>query len=158
MVRWSTIRLLLSIVLAESWATRQVDYTNAFAQADLREEVYLEFPKMFGPKSGAKIVLKLLKRFYGLRQAPRTFFEKLRDGLLERGYQLSTTDPCLFMKHGITCVVYVYDTIFAGADASILEEVIHSLGVNDTEQRHTFQLRNEGGSRCFSGHSNCQDG
>ena len=150
-VQWSTIRLLLSTVLTESWATRQVDYTNAFAQADLREEVYLEFPKMFGPKSGANVVLKLLKSLYGLRQAPRTFFEKLRDGLLERGYQQSTTDPCLFMKQGIMCVVYVDDTIFAGADASILEEEIRLLGVSDTEQRHTFQLRNEGEVGAFLG-------
>ena len=45
---------MLSTVLAEeSWATLQVDYTNAFAQATLKEELYLEFPTMFGPKSGA---------------------------------------------------------------------------------------------------------
>ena len=106
---------------------------------------------MFGPKSGANVVLKLLKSLYGLRQAPRTFFEKLRDGLLERGYQQSTTDPCLFMKQGIMCVVYVDDTIFAGADASILEEEIRLLGVSDTEQRHTFQLRNEGEVGAFLG-------
>ena len=84
-VQWSTIRLLLSTVLTEGWATRQVDYTNAFAQADLREEVYLEFPKMFGPISGKNVVLKLILSLYGRRQVPRTFFKKLRDGLLERG-------------------------------------------------------------------------
>ena len=50
-VQWSTVRLLLSTVLTEGWATRQVDYTNAFAQAMLKEEVYIEFPKMFGPQS-----------------------------------------------------------------------------------------------------------
>ena len=150
-VQWSTIRLLLSTVLTEGWATRQVDYTNAFAQADLKEEVYLEYPKMFAPKSGANVVLKLLKSLYGLRQAPRTFFEKLRDGLLERGYVQSENDPCLFMKKGILCVVYVDDTIFAGADSSILEEEIRLLGVNDTEQRHSFQLRNEGEVGAFLG-------
>jgi hypothetical protein len=85
-VQWSTIRLLLSTVLTEGWATRQVDYTNAFAQANLNEEVYLEFPKMFAFKSQSNVILKLAKSVYGLRQAPRTFFEKLRDALLERGY------------------------------------------------------------------------
>ena len=150
-VQWSTIRLLLSTVLTEGWATRQVDYTNAFAQADLREEVYLEFPKIFGPKSGASVVLKLIKSLYGLRQAPRTFFEKLRDGLLERGYTQSENDPCLFMKQGILCVVYFDDTIFAGADSAVLEEEIRQLGVSETEQRHTFQLRNEGEVGAFLG-------
>ncbi|KAI2499350.1 hypothetical protein MHU86_15132 [Fragilaria crotonensis] len=150
-VQWSTIRLLLSTVLTEGWATRQVDYTNAFAQANLNEEVYLEFPKMFAPKSRSNVVLKLIKSLYGLRQAPRTFFEKLRDGLLERGYTQSQNDPCLFMKDGILCVVYVDDTIFAGADSSILEEEIRALGVSDTEQRHSFQLRNEGEVGAFLG-------
>ena len=56
-VQRSTIRLLLSTVLTEGWATRQVDYTNAFAQANLHEEVYLEYPKMFAPKSRANLVL-----------------------------------------------------------------------------------------------------
>jgi hypothetical protein len=150
-VQWSTIRMLLITVLTEGWATRQVDYTNAFAQADLREEVYLECPKMFAPKSGNDLVLKLIKSLYGLRQAPRTFFEKLRDGLLERGYVQSVNDPCLFMKQGIICVVYVDDTIFAGADSAVLEEEIRLLGVSDTEQRHTFQLRNEGEVGAFLG-------
>ena len=150
-VQWSTIRLLLSTVLTEGWATRQVDYTNAFAQANLNEEVYLEFPKMFAPKSRSNVVLKLVKSLYGLRQAPRTFFEKLRDGLLERGYTQSQNDPCLFMKNGILCVVYVDDTIFAGADSDILEEEIRALGVSDTEQRHSFQLRNEGEVGAFLG-------
>ena len=150
-VQWSTIRLLLSMVLTEGWATRQVDYTNAFAQANLKEEVYLEFPKMFAPKSRANVVLKLVKSLYGLRQAPRTFFEKLRDGLLERGYTQSKNDACLFMKEGILCVVYVDDTIFAGAEASVLEEEIRALGVNDTEQQHKFQLRNEGEVGAFLG-------
>ena len=92
-VQWSTIRLLLSTVLTEGWTTRQVDYTNAFAQAELKEEVYVEYPKMFGPKSGPDRVLHLLKSLYGLRQAPRTFFEKLKSGLEERGWKQSAIDP-----------------------------------------------------------------
>jgi hypothetical protein len=54
-VQWSTIHLLVSTVLTEGWATRQVDYTNAFAQAGLKEEIFLEFPQMFGPKSGENV-------------------------------------------------------------------------------------------------------
>jgi hypothetical protein len=34
-VHWSTFRMLLTLVLKEGWATRQVDYTNAFAQAEV---------------------------------------------------------------------------------------------------------------------------
>lgn len=41
-VQWSTVRLVLILTLKNGWSTRQVDYTNAFAQADLQEEVCIE--------------------------------------------------------------------------------------------------------------------
>jgi hypothetical protein len=150
-VHWSTIRLLLSTVLTEGWTTRQVDYTNAFAQAELREEVYVECPRLFGPKSGTDKVLRLLKSLYGLRQAPRTFFEKLKAGLEEREWKQSEIDPCLFLKSGMMCVVYVDDTIFASANGDDLEQEILSLGISTNAQRHTFELRNEGEVSAFLG-------
>ena len=70
---------------------------------------------------------------------------------MARGYTQSQIDPCLFMKQGIICVCYVDDTIFAGADPDVLEAEIQSLGVNNKEQRHTFQLRNEGEVGAFLG-------
>ena len=150
-VQWSTIRLLLSTVLTEGWTTRQVDYTNAFAQAELKEEVYVEYPRMFGSKSGAGRVLHLLKSLYGLRQAPRTFFEKLKAGLEERGWQQSVVDPCLFLKRGMICVVYVDDTIFATKDTADLDKEIAALGISTSEQQHTFALRDEGEVSAFLG-------
>jgi Reverse transcriptase (RNA-dependent DNA polymerase) len=150
-VQWSTIRLLLSTVLTEGWTTRQVDYTNAFAQAELKEEVYVEYPRMFGSKTGSGRVLHLLKSLYGLRQAPRTFFEKLKAGLEERGWQQSVIDPCLFLKKGMICVVYVDDTIFASLDTADLDAEIAALGIFTSEQQHTFALRDEGEVSAFLG-------
>ena len=150
-VQWSTIRLLLSTVLTEGWTTRQVDYTNAFAQAALKEDVYVECPRLFGPASGTDKVLHLRKSLYGLRQAPRTFFEKLKAGLLERGWIQSEIDPCLFLKLGMICVVYVDDTIFASANIVDLDAAISSLGISVDDQQHTFALRDEGEVSAFLG-------
>lgn len=143
-VQWSTVRLLLTLILSNNWTTKQVDYTNAFAQAELNENVYIEPPKGFARKDKKDMVLKLLKSLYGLKQAPRTFFEKLKEGLLERGFTQSILDPCLFMKNNMMCVVYVDDTIIAGPDPEAIEQLITSLGVAKDEQRHTFELRDEG--------------
>jgi hypothetical protein len=60
-VAWSTVRILLTMVLQECCNTKQVDYTNAFAQAELNEKVYVEPPKLFEIRSGKDLVLKLLK-------------------------------------------------------------------------------------------------
>ena len=143
-IQWSTVRLLLTLILANNWVTKQVDYTNAFAQATLKEEVYIEPPFGFKWADGNDKVLKLIKSLYGLKQAPRTFFLKLRDGLLERGFTQSKIDPCLFMKHDMICVVYVDDTVIACPNADDIEKLIESLGVCKEEQRHTFELRDEG--------------
>jgi hypothetical protein len=142
--QWSTVRIILTMVLHNGWATKQVDYTNSFAQVEMKETVYIEAPKLFGPKSGKDLVLLLSKSLYGLKQAPRTFYEKLRDGLLERGFTQSEIDPCLFMKKDCICVVYVDDTIFSGPDALLLEREIKSLGVKEDQCDHSFQLIDEG--------------
>jgi hypothetical protein len=96
--QWSTVRMILTMVLQNGWATKQVNYTNVFDQAEMKETVYIEAPKLFGPKSGRDLVPLLLKSLHGLKQAPITFYEKRRYGLLERGFTQSEIDPCLFMK------------------------------------------------------------
>ena len=64
------------MVLANGWVTKQVDYTNAFAQATLNEKVYIEQPKGFARKDEHNLVLKLIKSVYRLKQAPKSFLMK----------------------------------------------------------------------------------
>jgi hypothetical protein len=73
-VQWSIVRMLLTLTLREGWATRQVDYTNAFAQAEMGETVYVEPPRLFVSRSGKELVLLLFKSIFGVKQAPRTFY------------------------------------------------------------------------------------
>jgi hypothetical protein len=96
--QWSTVGMILTMVLQNGWATRQVDFTNSFSQAEMKETVY---------KSGKDLVLILLNSLYGLKQAPRTLYENIRDGLLERGFTQSEIDSCLFMKKYCICGIYV---------------------------------------------------
>jgi hypothetical protein len=131
-----------------------VDYTNAFCQAELNEEVYIEIPHGFDPDEPGEFVLKLKKSLYGLKQAPKTFFEKLKEGLEQRGFRQSDVDQCLFMKDEMICVVYVDDTIFAGPDATKLEAEINSLGDEKSptgEIQHKFDLKSEGSIEDFLG-------
>ena len=109
--------MLLIETLSRNWTTRQVDFTNAFAQGELSDIVYIDPPKGFEGKDGQNKVLRLIKSLYGLRQSAKTFFEKLKDGLEERGFKQSNHDPWLFMKKDLMCVIYVDDAIFSGPDA-----------------------------------------
>ena len=80
-VQWSTIRILLILILTNNWTTRVIDYTNAFPQAVIDTDIYVEPPALFGSKSGEDKVLKLRKSLYGLKQSPRTFYQHLSQGL-----------------------------------------------------------------------------
>ena len=97
-MQWSTVRLMLSLSLSLGLKTKQVDYSNAFVQADIDGEVYCELPQEFlGPGAG-DYVLKLKKSLYGLKQAPRLWFKTLEKSLHQRGFVSSKVDPCLFLK------------------------------------------------------------
>ena len=136
--------MLLIETLSRNWVTRQVDFTNAFAQGTLSEIVYIEPPKGFEGKDRMNKVLRLIKSLYGLKQSAKTFYEMVKEGLLERGYVQLNHDPCLFMKKNLMCVIYVDDVIFSGPDAKLIEEEIESLGISDNEKRHAFELKNAG--------------
>ncbi len=100
-VSWSTVRLLLIMSIVLGLATRQVDYTLAFVQADLDVEVYCEMPKRY-ERPG--YIFKLKKSVYGLRQSPLNFFKTLKKGLEDRGFRQSKNEPCLFLSEIRSCV------------------------------------------------------
>ena len=88
MVQWSTIRLLLILILTHCWTTRVIDYTNVFPQANIDTEIYVEPLALFGSKKGDDKVLKLRKSLYGLQQSPRIFYQHLSQGLQNKGGSL----------------------------------------------------------------------
>ena len=110
-VSWTTVRLVMTLAVNLGLKSKQVDYNNAFVQAELKpgEEVYMEFPR--GHKQEGK-VLKLTKSVYGLANAPLNWFKHLSEGLNECGLQPSSFDPCLFLSPKVLCVVYVDDCLF----------------------------------------------
>jgi hypothetical protein len=126
-VQWMTVRMMLIITLREKLKTRVVDFTNAFAQAPLSENVYVELPRLFEMTDGTDKVMKLNKSLYGLVQAPLCWYEHLRDGLIAEGFKSSELDPCLYYGHGMAIITYVDDCLFFGADAKKIDDVMSRL-------------------------------
>ena len=143
--------MLLTFILTNEWKTRVIDYTNAFPQANIDMDIYVEPPALFGSKSGTDKVLKLIKSLYGLKQSPRTFYQHLSTGLQKRGWTVSEIDPCLFMKKDMICVIYVDDTIFAGPDQNRIDEEIKVLGIKQGDEEKPLEFRDEGELSAFLG-------
>ena len=102
--QWSTIRLALTIIISNNFHNRQLYYTNAFSQEYLKEEFYRYPHPGFGGYGGVSKVLRLIKILFGVRQEPKTFFDKLQAGILECVFIQSKLYPCLFIKSSIICL------------------------------------------------------
>ena len=62
-VQWSSVRLMLVLTIILGMVTQAVNFSNAFAQADMAEEldVYLEMPENLKTSDNSDSVLKLKK-------------------------------------------------------------------------------------------------
>ena len=132
-VQWSTVRMMLALSVALDLKTKQVDYTNAFAQAKLKENenIFIELPVGFESPRDGDCVLRLNTSLYGSTISPVRWFEKLKAGLEARGLKQSDHDPCLFLGDKVICVIYVDDCLFFAKDNSDIDKLVESLRENE---------------------------
>ena len=123
-VNWITVRTLLILSQQLNLVTAQADYTAAFPQAELKDEVYVEIPRGFKEEG---YVYKLNKSLYGLRQSPRNFHAHLSSQLQAVGLQPSPTDQCLFIDKDCICLTYVDDCLFFAKDTKTIELILTEL-------------------------------
>ena len=74
------LRARLTVVAARDLELHQLDVKTAFLNGELEEEIYIQQPQ--GYEQGGPGVVCLLKRTpYGLRQAPRAWYQRLKEEL-----------------------------------------------------------------------------
>ena len=81
----------------------------------------MEKPLGYSPTTEEKIVYKLKKTLYGLKQSPRAWFGRFTNVMLGMGYKQSQGDHTLFIQHSATwgvtiLIVYVDDIVVTGSD------------------------------------------
>jgi hypothetical protein len=91
------IRILLAFSVAKGFKLHQMDPKSAFLNCVLEEEVYVRQPPWFESERYPHRVYKLRKALYGLRQAPRSWYGRLRVFLFERGFEMGKVDQTLFV-------------------------------------------------------------
>ncbi|KAK5819144.1 hypothetical protein PVK06_024106 [Gossypium arboreum] len=79
--------------------------------------------------AGEKLVCKLNKALYGLRQAPRAWFYTLKQFLVAKlGFRASKSDPSLFLQTSSTSQVflmaYVDDIVLTGSSNAEIDSVV----------------------------------
>ncbi len=120
---------MLCLAANQGLATRQVDFSNAFVQATLNEDVYIRPPpRFYTDYEGGEVVLKLNKSLYGLVQAPLYWGNHLKEAFERHGLQsLSDYDPCIYVNDDMVVVTYVDDCLFFGRDQAKIDDMINKL-------------------------------
>ncbi|CAI7911011.1 unnamed protein product [Closterium sp. NIES-53] len=135
--KMTTLRVLLHVAAQRDYELHSLDFSTAFLQGSLHEEIWLRRPPGFTGSFPAGTQSSLRRRVYGLRQAPREWHDTLRTTLASCGFAPSTADPSLFLRTDTTLppfyvLVYVDDLVFATADTEALAHVKSEL-----QKRHT---------------------
>ena len=95
-----------------------MDVKTAFLNGELAEEVYVRQPPGFVITGAEHKVLRLRRVLYGLRQAPRAWYEKLDSTLQKLGFQQSEHEHAIYCRANnggrLLVGVYVDDLIITG--------------------------------------------
>ncbi|CAI5930883.1 unnamed protein product [Closterium sp. NIES-64] len=124
----TTLRVLLHIAAQRDYELHSLDFSTAFLQGSLHEEIWLRRPPGFTGTFPPGTQWSLRRPVYGLRQAPREWHDTLRTTLAALGFAPSTADPSLFLRTDTSLppfyiLVYVDDLVFATADTAGLAYV-----------------------------------
>ncbi|GJW06291.1 retrovirus-related pol polyprotein from transposon TNT 1-94 [Tanacetum coccineum] len=116
--RLEAIRIFLAYASYMVFIVYQMDVKSAFLNGKISEEVYVEQPPGFESTDYPNYVCKLNKALYGLKRAPRAWYETLSKFLTEHKFIRGTIDNTLFTyktQSDVIIVQIVVDDIIFGS-------------------------------------------
>lgn len=105
-------------------------------------------PPGFVPAGKEKLVCRLRKSVYGLKQSARCWNKRIHEVLVQAGFQQGKADPCLYMKvvSGKRAYVLIYvDDILVACEEGKDIAAVHS------ELKNHFEITELGDLRSFLG-------
>ena len=106
---------MLALVALLDIKLEQLDIRKTFLHGDLDDDISMKKPKGFVQHHKGRLVCKLNKSLYGLKQSPRQLHKKFDSFMVIQGYTRSEYDHCLYFKRLndilIILVLYVDDML-----------------------------------------------
>ena len=120
----STIRALIALASIHNLIVHQMDVKTAFLNGDLNEEIYMKQPEGCVVPGYEDKVCRLIRSLYGLRQAPKDWYEKFHQTIISDGFQVNDSDACVYSKFDqFGCVIiclYVDDMLIFGTNIDVV--------------------------------------
>lgn len=135
----NTLRTLLAISVNFDWVVHQTDVCSAFLHGEIKENVFMYLPENCNLPKGK--VCKLKKSIYGLKRAPKYWYEKFHDFMSSQNFVRSENDHCLYFKISKTStmyvLIYVDDTFITGSDPKQVDDF-------KCEMKRNFKMKDLG--------------
>jgi len=126
--------LLTSLAISQQRVLKNCDIKQAFVQSSLpADEHYFIRPPKGSPRSQPDTYWKLLRSLYGLRCAPKLWYEKLSSHLRSMGLKQSQTSPCIFVGKVIDNGPLIYVGIY-------VDDIIYFSSSNEVERLFETEL------------------
>ena len=138
-----SVRLTLAVCATMNWKLRSIDFKTAFLQGNpIEREIFVKPPK----EANTSKLWKLNKTAYGLKDAPREWYLRLKEKVLSLGCKLSASDYGMFFMHHegklVGILILYVDDILWGGNRKFRLQVIEELKLTfevSSEQESAFQ-------------------
>ena len=150
----TTYRIIFAFAALEQWEIHGMDVITAFLLGKLDGEIFMMQPEGFERQGlKAKMVCRLLRSLYGLKQASRVWNMQLHEFLLKIGFRRSNADTCLYVNVEISIfiAIWVDDILIAGESAVNIAKVKKAA-------RRRIQHKGSRSDKSLPRHARHQDG
>ncbi|GJR19257.1 retrovirus-related pol polyprotein from transposon TNT 1-94 [Tanacetum coccineum] len=124
--RLESIRILLAYACTLDFKLFQMDVKSVFLNGFINEEVYVAQPLGLIDFEKPDHIYKLKKALYGLIQAPKAWYDRLKAFLIKHEYKMGMVDNTLFTKKKssnlIIVQIYIDDIIFGSTCQDMCDE------------------------------------
>ena len=106
-LRYSSLRALLALTAYYDLEAHQMDVKTAFLNGAIDYEIYMKQPDGHEVQGKENLVCKLKKSLYGLKQAGRTWYERINSELERMKFTRLQTEHCTYIKQTNESIVVI---------------------------------------------------
>ena len=130
--RLESVRCVLACSACSKYCLVQVDVDQAYLQASMDRDVYIEIPEGYNEAMGTDLdpnrdIMRLNKSLPGLKQSGRMWSMEYQATFRELGLKPCLTDPCVFVDDHTVLTIYVDDMLICSPRRERADEIINVL-------------------------------